>query len=124
MEFPPTRSLRRRDERGGAFPARPQPPRQTALAAWRRGGVRVLAGTAIIAATLIAGGIHHLYFDRTNLPDLDAFSRFELPVIGHVYDVDGRPLIEMASEYRQITSYEDIPPILRDAILAAGPYGL
>jgi penicillin-binding protein 1A len=86
---------------------------------WRRGGVRVLAGTAIIAATLIAGGIHYLYFDRTNLPDLDAFSRFELPVIGHVYDVDGRPLIEMASEYRQITRYQDIPPILRDAILAA-----
>jgi penicillin-binding protein 1A len=86
---------------------------------WRRGGVRVLAGTAIIAATLIAGGIHYLYFDRTNLPDLDAFSRFELPVIGHVYDVDGRSLIEMASEYRQITRYADIPPILRDAILAA-----
>ena len=86
---------------------------------WRRGGVRVLAGTAIIAATLIAGGIHYLYFDRTNLPDLDAFSRFELPVIGHVYDVDGRSLMEMASEYRQITRYADIPPILRDAILAA-----
>ena len=86
---------------------------------WRRGAVRVLVCTTIIAATLVAGAIHYICFDRTNLPDLQAFSRFELPTIGHVYDVNGRPLMEMASEYRQITRYEDIPPIVRSAILAA-----
>jgi penicillin-binding protein 1A len=86
---------------------------------WRRGLVRVLVGTAIVAATLAAGAIHYIYFDRTNLPDLEAFNRFELPTIGHVYDVDGRPFIEMASEYREITTYEDVPPIVRGAILAA-----
>ena len=86
---------------------------------WRRGAVRVLVGTAIVAATLVAGAIRYIYFDRTNLPDLEAFSRFEFPTIGHVYDVNGQPLVEMASEYRQITRYEDIPPIVRDAILAA-----
>jgi len=86
---------------------------------WRRGAVRVLVCTAIVAATLVAGGIQYIYFDRTNLPDLEAFNRFELPTIGHVYDLNGRPLIEMASEYRQITRYADIPPIVRGAILAA-----
>jgi penicillin-binding protein 1A len=86
---------------------------------WRRGLVRLLVGAAIIATTLVAGVIHYIYFDRTNLPDLGAFSRFELPTIGHVYDVNGRPFIEMASEYREITTYEDVPPILRGAILAA-----
>jgi membrane peptidoglycan carboxypeptidase len=86
---------------------------------WRRGVVRVLVCTAIAAAVPLAGGIHYICFDRTNLPDLRAFSRFELPTIGHVYDVDGRPLVEMASEYRQITRYEDIPPIVRGAIVAA-----
>ena len=86
---------------------------------WRRGLVRLLVGTAIVAATLVAGAIHYIYFDRTNLPDLEAFSRFELPTIGHVYDVNGRPFIEMASEYREITRYEDVPPIVRGAILAA-----
>jgi penicillin-binding protein 1A len=86
---------------------------------WRRGLVRLLVGTAIVAATLVAGAIHYIYFDRTNLPDLEAFSRFELPTIGHVYDVNGRPFIEMASEYREITTYEDVPPIVRGAILAA-----
>ncbi|MBZ5727403.1 MAG: transglycosylase domain-containing protein [Acidobacteriia bacterium] len=70
-------------------------------------------------AVLVAGGIHYVWFDRSNLPDIEAFSRFELPTIGHVYDIDGRPLVEMASEYRQITRYEGIPPIVRGAILAA-----
>jgi penicillin-binding protein 1A len=86
---------------------------------WRRGLVRFLVGAAIVATALVAGVIHYIYFDRTNLPDLEAFSRFELPTIGHVYDVNGRPFIEMASEYREITTYEDVPPILRGAILAA-----
>ena len=86
---------------------------------WRRGAVRALVGAAIIAATLVAGATHYIYFDRTNLPDLEAFSRFELPTIGHVYDVNGGPFIEMASEYREITGYADIPPVVRGAILAA-----
>jgi membrane peptidoglycan carboxypeptidase len=86
---------------------------------WRRGALRALAGAAIVTAVLLAGGIRYICFDRTNLPDLDAFSRFELPTIGHVYDVNGRPLVEMASEYRQIARYEDIPPIVRSAIVAA-----
>ena len=86
---------------------------------WRRGAVRALVCVAIIAAALAAGAIHYIYFDRTNLPDLEAFSRFELPTIGHVYDVNGGPFIEMASEYREITGYEDIPPVVRGAILAA-----
>jgi penicillin-binding protein 1A len=86
---------------------------------WRRAAVGALVCAAMVAATLVAGGIRYIYFDRTDLPDLEAFSRFELPTIGHVYDVDGRPFIEMASEYREITTYEDVPPIVRGAIIAA-----
>jgi hypothetical protein len=65
---------------------------------WRRGVVRVLVCTTIIAAALVAGGIQYIYFDRTNLPDLEAFNRFELPTIGHVYDANGLPLVERDSE--------------------------
>ena len=36
-----------------------------------------------------------------------------------MYDAGGKPLIELAHEYREIAHYEDIPPIVRDAILAA-----
>jgi penicillin-binding protein 1A len=86
---------------------------------WRRGVVRVLACTTLVVAVLLLAGVYYACFNRTNLPDLQAFSRFELPTIGHVYDVNGRTLVEMASEYRQVTRYEDIPPIVRGAILAA-----
>jgi penicillin-binding protein 1A len=75
--------------------------------------------TTVIVGALAAVGFHHVYFDRDNLPDLEAFTRFEFPTIGHVYDANGQPLIELAREYRQITQYEDLPPIVRDAILAA-----
>jgi penicillin-binding protein 1A len=92
---------------------------------WRRRGVVVLlacgalaAAASVGAAGLTIGALHHLYFDRRNLPDLEAFTRFEFPTIGHVYDINGQPLIELAREHRQITQYADIPPIVRDAILA------
>jgi len=61
----------------------------------------------------------HIYVDREHMPDLGAFARFEFPTIGHVYDINGESLISLAREYRDITRYEDIPPIIRDAILAA-----
>jgi len=74
--------------------------------------------TTVITAALGAVGFHHLYFDRTNLPDIEPLARFEFPAIGCVYDANGRPLIELAREYRRITKYEDLPHIVRDAILA------
>jgi penicillin-binding protein 1A len=90
----------------------------------RRAVIAFLACAALAAAAwvcvagLAIGALHHLYFDRHNLPDLDAFTRFEFPTIGHVYDANGQPLIELARESRQITRYADIPPIVLGAILA------
>jgi penicillin-binding protein 1A len=86
---------------------------------WRRGVAYLALGTMTIAAVLVAWGIHYVCFNRTNLPDLQAFGRFDFPTVGHIYDVNGRSLVEMASECRQITRYEDIPPIIRGAIIAA-----
>jgi penicillin-binding protein 1A len=93
---------------------------------WRTRGVIVLiAGAALFAAASVAvavftaGALHHVYLDRRNLPDLGPFMRFEIPAIGHVYDVNGWRLIELAREYRDITHYDEIPPVVRQAILAA-----
>ena len=77
------------------------------------------AAFIVIGIDLAVTEFHHIYFSRSNLPDLGPFSRFQFPTIGRVYDARGEPLIELAREYRQITSYEDIPPIVRHAILAA-----
>lgn len=43
----------------------------------------------------------HVYYDRSGLPDLDLFIRFELPMTGEVYDARGKLLIELAREDRR-----------------------
>lgn len=63
--------------------------------------------------------VHHVYFDRSGLPDLTAFIRFEMPTIGVVRDVHGKVLIELAREHRTVATFDELPLILRQAILAA-----
>ncbi len=81
------------------------------------------AALAVIAplgvAVVAARELHHVYAGRDDLPDLDAFIRFELPTVGRIYDANGEPLVELADQYRDITPYDDIPPVVRQAILAA-----
>ena len=67
----------------------------------------------------VVGLVYHIYFDRRGLPDLDPFIRFELSTIGNVYDARGRVLVELAREYRRVVSYDEVPAVLRHAILAA-----
>jgi penicillin-binding protein 1A len=75
---------------------------------------------ALLPLVLTTWGLaQHIYFDRSNVPDLEPFIRFELSTIGKVYDARGAVLVELAREYRQVVSYEEVPPVLRDAILAA-----
>ena len=83
-----------------------------------RGVLNLVICTAPIIAALVSIGFYRVYFDRNDLPDIEAFVRFEFPTIGTVYDANGQPLIELAKEYRKITQYEDIPAIVRDAIIA------
>jgi penicillin-binding protein 1A len=110
---------------GAVAPVRGSPCVRLGGSRWtrRRTVLLACASFAIVSslavAIPVASNIHRLYFDRTNLPDLGSFTRFEFSTIGRVYDTNGQPLIELAREYRQISSYEDIPPIVRDAILAA-----
>src|SRR6476661_6594467 len=91
---------------------------------WNRGVIALLTcvvvvGAASVGAALVTvAELYHVHFDRQNLPDIGPFMQFEFPTIGHIYDINGEPLIELAREYRQITQFEDIPPIVRDAILA------
>jgi penicillin-binding protein 1A len=79
----------------------------------------VVSTPFLTVAALGMSAWYYVYFDRENLPDLGTFARFEFPTIGRVYDINGEPLIALAREYRNITRYADIPPIVRDAILAA-----
>ena len=90
-----------------------------ALPRWMKPAAGLLLFTTLITVTVVGNGFYHIYLDRTNLPDLEPLVRFDFPTIGHVYDINGRPLIEMATEHRWISRYEDIPPVVSGAILAA-----
>ena len=74
---------------------------------------------ALLPLLAVAGVVHHVYFDRSGLPDLGPFLRFEPLTIGEVFDNQGKVLVELAREYRRVVTYEDVPLILRQAILAA-----
>ncbi|MFA6957174.1 MAG: transglycosylase domain-containing protein [Thermoanaerobaculia bacterium] len=83
----------------------------------------IIIGAAFVPVVLILIPIlilvFHVYFDRTGVPNLDAFIRFELPMTGVVLDENGKVLIEVAREYREVVTYDQVPPIVRHAILAA-----
>jgi penicillin-binding protein 1A len=97
--------------RGRALLARVRP-----LAAHR--GFQAAAALGLVLAA-VGAGAHHLYLDRNGVPDLEPFIRFEPPTIGEVSDARGEVLIELAREYRRILEYDEIPPVVREAILAA-----
>jgi penicillin-binding protein 1A len=86
---------------------------------WKQGIGALLVCIIVAAAGLVAAGFHHIYFDQTKLPDIGPFARFDFPAIGRVYDINSQPLLEVATEYRRNIRYGDIPPIVRDAIIAA-----
>jgi membrane carboxypeptidase/penicillin-binding protein len=73
-----------------------------------RWAVRVVIGTTgiatIIVVLVLLVGLCHVYFDQTNLPDIEPFARFEFPAIGHIYDTNGQPLIELAELKKEISA--------------------
>ena len=108
---------------------------RSSMAAWLsvvrgRGATRVAATRwrratcfAVPLLTLLLlpamGLAYHVFFDRSGLPDLESFIRFTPPTIGEVYDARGAVLIRLAREYRRVVSYDEVPPVLRHAILSA-----
>jgi penicillin-binding protein 1A len=84
-----------------------------------RAVLAVLAGIALIPVVFAIFAAFYVSFNRTNLPNLDGFIRFEPPTTGHVYDANGQVLIKLGRERREILRYDEIPEVLRDAVLSA-----
>jgi len=87
--------------------------------AWARWGVGLAGGLLVLVLLPALGLARGVYFDRNELPDLEPFLRFAPPTTGEVRDSRGEVLIQVAREYRQVVSYDEVPPIVRQAILAA-----
>src|ERR1017187_5848643 len=97
--------------------------RGSIIAAWSARKTRRLIQIALLLTFIplvcvLFAGIY-INFNRTNLPDLDGFIRFQPPTMGHVYDEKGHVLAELGRERREIIQYEGIPVVLREAILSA-----
>jgi penicillin-binding protein 1A len=86
---------------------------------WRRTLCVSVSALVLVLLLPTVGLVQHIYFDRSELPDLEPFIRFDLPAIGQVYDTNGKVLVELAREYRRGVPYDEVPPVLRAAILAA-----
>jgi len=93
--------------------------RALARALWARRAVRRAAVPALASLVVLGATVHRVYVDATRVPDLEPFIRFEPPTIGEVRDARGQVLIELAREYRRVVHYEEVPPVVREAILAA-----
>src|SRR5205823_7814721 len=91
----------------------PSPPRR-ALQVVRNFGLIAL----FLAAALfgIAGGVLLAFVG--DLPKISALDDYSPSTTTRVLGRDGSVVGEFASERRQIITYEQIPPVLRNAILA------
>lgn len=81
--------------------------------------LRIACVLVAVPLVLALCGMIYISYNRTNLPDLDAFLRFEPPTMGRIYDANGHVLIELGTERREVIQYKDIPDVLRHAILSA-----
>ena len=81
--------------------------------------LRIFSRLAAVPLVLLLCGMVYVSYNRKNLPDLDAFLRFEPPTTGRIYDANGHVLVELGSERREIIQYQNIPDVLRQAILSA-----
>ena len=64
--------------------------------------LRIASVVAAVPLVLVLCGIIYISYNRVDLPDLDAFIRFEPPTMGHIYDANGHILIELGRERREI----------------------
>jgi penicillin-binding protein 1A len=74
---------------------------------------------AVIPLVCVVFAGIYINFNRSNLPDLDGFILFDAPTTGRIYDAKGQLLAELGKEHREITPYNGIPAVLREAILSA-----
>jgi penicillin-binding protein 1A len=81
--------------------------------------LRIASLLAAIPFAFMLCGVIYITHNRADLPDLEAFIRFEPPSSGHIYDTNGHVLIELGKERREIIQYNNIPDVLRQAILSA-----
>src|SRR5688572_8878823 len=80
----------------------------------RRAGISILFALAIVAGA-VAGVL--LAFEN-DLPQVSSLEQFQPNIITRIYSADGTLIGDFAIEKRVIVGFKDIPPVLRNAVVA------
>jgi penicillin-binding protein 1A len=90
-----------------------------AVAAPPRRGVRRAGVTLLFVAAILGGALVGVFLAyESDLPQVSSLEDFEPNIITQVFSADGSILGEFAIEKRVVVSFQDIPPVLRNAIVA------
>src|SRR5271168_349861 len=79
---------------------------------------RVLFGLLVLVAALVGATAGLLLVYTTDLPQVDALENYRPSSITELYDDHGRVIGSFALQRRVVASYEDFPPVLRDALVS------
>src|SRR5215468_9124785 len=79
---------------------------------------RVLFGLLVLAAALVGATAGLLLVYSTDLPQVDDLEHYRPSSITELYDGQGRIIGSFALQRRVVASYDDYPPVLRDALIS------
>lgn len=77
--------------------------------------------TPVLAAVAVAGYLTwYVYLDESDVPDVNVVLNWQPPQIGRINDRNGRIIMRAAkNEYREMVTWEELPQVMRDALVAA-----
>jgi penicillin-binding protein 1A len=79
---------------------------------------RVLFGLLVLISALVGATAGLLIVYTTELPQVDALEAYRPSSITELYDDQGRVIGSFALQRRVVASYDDFPPVLRDALVS------
>jgi penicillin-binding protein 1A len=81
--------------------------------------LRRVVVTALFVAAILGGALVGVFFAfESDLPQVTSLEDFQPNIITQVFAADGSVLGEFAIEKRVVVEFRDIPPVLRNAIVA------
>ena len=79
---------------------------------------RVLFGLLVLVSVLVGATAGLLLVYTTDLPQVDALEAYRPSSITELYDDHGRVIGSFALQRRVVATYDDFPPVLRDALVS------
>jgi penicillin-binding protein 1A len=84
----------------------------------RRAVGRVVFGLLVLVAALVGATAGLLLVYATDLPQVNALEAYRPSSITEIYDDHGRVVGSFALQRRVVATYDDFPPVLRDALVS------